>query len=77
MQDFALFVTFVEETFIPKFIYESMWCVFMYYFALCVTFVKGLFNPDCTMETVIILESVLSVTFVNKTLKPPRTSGIM
>ena len=72
----------MEETFIPKLIYESMWCVFMYYLALCVTFVKGLFNPDCTMEpcelrSVIILESVLSVTFVNKTLKPPRTSGIM
>ena len=70
----------MEETFIPERIYESMYDVFMYYFALSVTVVNGLSKPDCTngsMWNVIIQDSVLSVTFVNKTLKPRRMSGSM
>ena len=42
-----LCVTIVEEAFIPKCIYESMYDVFMYYFALSVTVVNRLSKPDC------------------------------
>ena len=53
MKVFASFVTFVEDTFIPKCIYESTQDVFMYYLAFSVIFVNGLFNLDCTNESML------------------------
>ena len=53
MKVFASFVTFVEDTFIPKCIYESTQDVFMQYFDFSVIFVNGLFNVDCTNESIL------------------------